>query len=159
MTNIGSLYKVYLERYNKAAKEANRKNLPIDDKFTKDQFKAMFEAYKRTEGFSDLKDTQVVRKLIDRQRYGTTTEAQGRAVYQAMKARGMDVDIATIKAYYSYMGSEQDWNDLPKHLRESGQPIKDFFDEIDMYYKLKRAEGYDAQVVKRLIAQVYFGSP
>lgn len=159
MTNYGSLYKVYLERYNKAYKEAKAKNLPIADKYDKDAFKGMFEAVKRTEGFEDLKDTQIVRKLIDRQRYGTTTEAQGRAIYQALRARGIDMDISTIRAYYEYVADGSDFGDLPKHLRSAGEPLNAFFKEIKEFYNMKRLEGFSPEVIQKLVAQVYFGSP
>ena len=191
MTNsqYNKLYQVYVDRYKKAEKAARAKNLPIDKKLEMKDFKSHFNIHKNTmveDGNADPKPVQVVKHMIDWQRYGTSTEAQGRAVYMAVadwekkkrentnkerEAKGLPpiefptdihtVDIETIRSFYEYMSAENedDFNELPAYQRKQGAIQKEFFDEIRAEYKMLRSQGLDGKKAKALIAQQYFGSP
>ena len=162
MTNYGSLYKTYKNKFYEAARRSKEKYLPMawNEQLSMEQFKGFFEATKASLIEEGKKPTnnQIVKAIVDRQQYGAS-EAQGKVLQKAMAARGMDVDLATARAYQAYIADGDAFQALPESLKRNAKQVKAFYDEIDTFYWQKKAEGYDIGVIKTLIAQVYFGSP
>lgn len=188
-SQYNSLYSVYVDRYKKAAKAQTTKSLPIDRMYTKKEFEQHFNIHKNTfveEGVANPKPVQIVKDMIDRQRYGTSTEKQGRATYIAINNwvdakrnalnaeratqglapiqyadEGHPVDIETIRTFYEYMSdeNEEQFNELPEYQKRKAAVIREFFDELKSEYQAYKNSGLDGVAAKHLIAQKYFGSP
>ena len=161
MTNYGSLYKTYLKKFYNAERQSKEKQLPMawNERINKDDFKAWFEATKASlkEQGVDPSNTQVVKAIIDRQQYGSSM-GQGKALQKAMALRGIDVDLATARAYQAYVTDPDAFAELPASLRKNAKEVQSFYDEIENFYQDKKRQGFDTSVIKQLIAQVYFGS-
>lgn len=173
MTNYNSLYNIYVERFDKAEKEMAKKNLPMayDYKLNKEQFKAQFEAMKTQlveSGASpaELKDTRVVRAVVDGQKYGTS-EKQGRNVYMAVRRwaeeKGIPMEISEqeIRVYNEYTRTDNNSSleELPVYQRERAAQLKAFYEDIDAKYWQLVNSGASSKAAKSMIAQIYFGSP
>ena len=164
MTNYGSLYKTYENKFYNARKQAKDRRLPMawDQKMSKEEFIRYFEAQKTTlveGGRANPTNTEIVKAIVDRQQYGAS-EAQGRALQSAMAARGYDVSLAVARAYQGYLvdGMEA-FEELPASIRKGGKQVVAFYEEIKQFYWEQRALGLNGAAIKHLISQVYFGSP
>ena len=162
MINYGSLYKTYKNKFYEAVRRSKEKRLPMawDEQMSMDQFKGFFEATRvsmQEEGKTPT-NNQVVKAIVDRQQYGAS-EAQGKVLQKAMAARGLEVDLATARAYQAYIADGDAFEALPEYLKKNARKVKTFYDEIETFYWQKKSEGFDVGVIKQLIAQVYFGSP
>lgn len=162
MINYGSLYKTYKNKFYEAVKRSKEKHLPMawDEQMSMEQFKGFFEATRVSmiEEGKNPSNNQVVKAIVDRQQYGAS-EAQGRVLQKAMAMRGIEVDLATARAYQAFIADGDAFEALPESLKRNAKQVKTFYDEIEDFYWKKKAEGYDVGVIKTLIAQVYFGSP
>ena len=162
MINYGSLYKTYKGKFYNAKRQAKEKHLPMawDEQLSLEQFKGMFNAVKSAmiEEGKAPSNTAVVKEIVDRQQYGSSV-AQGKNLQKAMKQRGLEVDLATARAYQAYVSDEEAFLELPVAVRRNAKEVVEFYNEIKDFYNSKKAQGYDISVIKSLIAQVYFGSP
>lgn len=161
--NYGSLYKTYKNKFYNAKRSMKEKQLPMawDEEYTFDNFKGMFQQVRNTmidKTHREPSNTQVLKEMIDRQKF-SSSEAQGKALVKGMKKRGYDINLATARAYQGYIAAgEEAFNELPPSLRKGAAQVKAFYDDIDNFYHIKRAEGYSPEVIQQMISNIYFGS-
>lgn len=158
--NLGSLYSTYEKEFLRARKEAQAKHLPMnwDEKFGKEKFKHQFEAVRNEMLDRGLKPSnkEVLNELLDRQRY-SVTEKQGRAILKALRRKGLDSDLESVRSYAGLL-KEMEEDGRLKYLGKKAMPIKEFYDEVNLFYKKQRAAGLTAAAAKLLVSQVFFDS-
>lgn len=158
--NLGSLYSIYEKEFLRARKNAQAKHLPMnwDEKFSKEKFKNTFEAVKNSMLDRGLNPSnkEVLNELVDRQRY-SVSEKQGRSILNALRGKGLDSDLESVRSYAGLLKEIEEEGRL-KYLGRKATPIKEFYDEIDLFYKEQRKAGLTAAAAQLLISQVFFDS-
>lgn len=160
--NYGSLYKTYKNKFYNAKRSMKEKHLPMvwDEEMNFDTFKGMFQTTRNTlqeKNHIEPSNTQVIKEMIDRQKF-SGSETQGIALVKGMKAKGYDIDLATARAYQGYIKDIDAFNELPPALKRKATQVKAFYEDIDNFYHVKRAEGYSPEVIQQMISNIYFGS-
>lgn len=158
--NLGSLYSIYEKEFMNARKQAQAKHLPMnwDEKFGKEKFKNHFEAVRNEMLDRGLKPTnkEVVNALVDRQRY-SVSEKQGKSILRALKKKGYESDLETVRSYAGLL-KEMEEDGRLKYLNRKAMPVKEFYDEVNLFYKEQRKAGLNAAAAQLLVSQVFFDS-
>lgn len=158
--NLGSLYSIYEKEFADARRQAKAKHLPMnwDEKFGKEKFKNTFEAVRNSMIDKGLKPSnkEVLNELIDRQRY-SVSEKQGKSILKALRRKGLDSDLETVRSYAGLLKELEEDGRL-KYLNRNATPIKEFYNEIDLFYKEQRKAGLTAAAAQLLVSQVFFDS-
>jgi hypothetical protein len=160
-TNYGSLHKIYTKNMYEAKRQSRKNNLPManDHTYSREDFKYMFDATKEmliSKGKSNPTNREVVEALVAKQQYGST-EAEGRNLVKAMRARGLDIDIKTARALHRYV-TEDELARLPISQQVKAKEIQHFFNEIKDYRNLLKSQGFTNDTIQLLVAQTFFGS-
>lgn len=158
-----TLYEQYVKKFNKAKEYAKENHLPFyGEKYTKDTFKAYYEATRENLMDADKKATvtNVIKEMVDRQQYGASKE-EGKALVAAMERQGVNITLDEARAYRNlFMDTEglEKFEKLPKYQKVQAEKVKEFFDKVKQSYMELKAQGMDTESIKILISNIYFGS-
>ena len=139
------LYNDYITLFNRERSTAVKYGMPFDwdKKFNRLEFETRFKAYKNTN--PDMSARQIVRSIVDEQRY-YHTEKQGRAIKDAAAKRGIELTLKEARSWGGPDGS------APTNVQR-------FWNEVRAAREELKAKGLATAEINKFIRVEFFGSP